>query len=126
MTEPDADSPQWTLEQARASVAAIMPTLDEFIALRADLAEIQTDLTTDGVSPAGGRAEAKAIEARLHDLAERIVATGAQFKGYAPLLLDYPGERDGVPVLWCWLEGDSTIDWYHRQDCGFPGRRPVD
>ena len=30
-----------------------------------------------------------------------------------------------VPVLWCWLEGEAEIGWYHRLDCGFPGRRPV-
>jgi hypothetical protein len=28
-------------------------------------------------------------------------------------------------VLWCWLEGEPDIAWYHRADCGFPGRRPV-
>ena len=46
-------------------------------------------------------------------------------KGFAPLLLDLPGERDGEPVLWCWLEGDADIDWYHRLDMRFAGRRPV-
>ena len=46
-------------------------------------------------------------------------------KGFAPLLLDLPGERDGVPVLWCWLEGDADIAWYHRLDTGFAGRRLV-
>ena len=46
-------------------------------------------------------------------------------KGFAPLLLDFPGERDGEPVLWCWLEGDDDIGWYHRLDTGFAGRRRV-
>jgi hypothetical protein len=27
--------------------------------------------------------------------------------------------------MWCWLEGDEDIDWYHREDCGFAGRRRV-
>ncbi|WP_374535784.1 DUF2203 family protein [Micromonospora aurantiaca (nom. illeg.)] len=28
-------------------------------------------------------------------------------------------------MLWCWLEGDTDIRWYHRVECGFAGRRPV-
>jgi hypothetical protein len=56
---------------------------------------------------------------------ERFAATGAAVKGFAPLLLDYPGERDGTAVLWCWIEGEPDIMWYHRADCGFAGRRPV-
>jgi len=46
-------------------------------------------------------------------------------KGFAPLLLDFPGEHDGEPVLWCWVEGEADIRWYHRADCGFAGRRPI-
>jgi hypothetical protein len=41
-------------------------------------------------------------------------------KGFAPLLLDVPGERDGEPVLWCWLEGDEDIAWYHRPTPDLP------
>ncbi|MFJ5542720.1 DUF2203 family protein [Micromonospora chalcea] len=28
-------------------------------------------------------------------------------------------------MLWCWLEGDTDIRWYHRVECGFAGRRSV-
>jgi hypothetical protein len=52
--------------------------------------------------------------------------SGAQVKGVAPLLIDFPGERDGVEVLFCWLEGDRELAWYHRSDLGFPGRRRLD
>jgi hypothetical protein len=39
------------------------------------------------------------------------------------LLLDFPSTLDGVPVLLCWLEGDQALEWYHRTDLGFLGRR---
>jgi hypothetical protein len=29
----------------------------------------------------------------------------------------------GEPVLLCWLEGEQRLNWYHRMECGFPGRR---
>src|SRR5947208_2033702 len=69
-------------------------------------------------SPAGTTISA------IRDL-EYLVSQGAEVKGYAPLLLDFPGQIDRVPVYWCWLEGDPDIGWYHRLDAGFAGRRRV-
>lgn len=114
-----------TLDEARAGLGVLRPRIEEFVAVRADLAELRADLAEDGRSPLGGLAEIKAYEARLHATVESFAEHGVQVKGIAPLLLDWPGERDGVPVLWCWLEGDADIAWYHRADCGFLGRRPV-
>jgi hypothetical protein len=114
-----------TLSDARLIVAAMRPRLDGLIAIRASLAELRADLERDHTSPLGGMAEAKAWEARLFTDLEYLAGQGAHVKGYAPLLLDFPGEIDRVPVFWCWLEGDQDIDWYHRVDCGFAGRRRV-
>jgi hypothetical protein len=113
------------LEQARAIIRALRPRIDAFLAARADLAELRADLAAGGSSRLGGLADAKGLEARLHADLEDFATAGADVKGFAPLLLDVPGERDGVPVLWCWLEGDADIGWYHRLDTGFAGRRPV-
>jgi hypothetical protein len=114
-----------SLDDARRVLTTLRPHLDDLIALRADLTELRIDLNGEGTSPLGGLAEAKALEARLYATMEQITAEGVQVKGYAPLLLDWPGELDGRPVLWCWLEGDPDIAWYHRIECGFAGRRPV-
>jgi hypothetical protein len=113
------------LDEARALIARLRPRIDQFLSDRADLAELKADLAEGRTSPLGGIAEAKGLEARLYAELEGFAAAGAQVKGFAPLLLDLPGERDGVPVLWCWLEGDESIDWYHRLDAGFAGRRRV-
>jgi hypothetical protein len=114
-----------TLDEARRRLAALRPRIDELIALRADLAELRADLAENGASPLGGLAEAKALEARIYGILEHVSSNHIQVKGFAPVLLDFPGERNGIEVLWCWLEGDPDIAWYHRSDCGFPGRRPV-
>jgi hypothetical protein len=113
------------LAEARSVMAGLRPRIEEFIVLRADLAELQADLAEGGGSPHGALAEAKALEARLYAELEHFSSAGAEVKGFAPLLLDFPGERAGVPVLWCWLEGDVDIDWCHRLDTGFAGRRTV-
>ena len=113
------------LEEARRTLRELRPRLDALLVVRADLTELRVDLDLTGHSRFGGLPEAKALEARIFAELESFAEHGAQVKGWAPLLLDFPGEVAGEPVLWCWLEGDRDIDWYHRLDYGFAGRRPV-
>ncbi len=116
----------FTIEQAREELAALMPVLDELVALRADAAELAASLAPEGrPTPLGGLPEWKAAQARLDELMTVVQQTGAELKGLAPLLLDFPADLDGEPVLLCWLEGDRELAWYHRADLGFAGRRPL-
>ena len=113
----------FTLDEAREELERLRPVLDELVALRADAAELAAGLRTGAPTPLGGRAELKAAEARLDELMTTVQQTGAELKGFAPLLVDFPAELDGVDVLLCWLEGDPALEWYHRTDLGFAGRR---
>lgn len=82
-------------------------------------------MRTGALTALGGLPELKGAQARLDELLTQVQATGAELKAIAPLLLDFAGELDGVPVLLCWLEGDRELGWYHRADLGFAGRRPL-
>ncbi len=115
----------FTLDEARERLAKLRPLIDDVVARRADLAELRADITAGRESPLGRMADAKAWEAQLFAELEKFTETGCHVKGFAPLLLDWPGERDGEQVLWCWTEGEPDIAWYHRRDCGYAGRRPV-
>jgi hypothetical protein len=115
----------FSLAEARAKLAGLRPRIDAVIVKRADLAELRADLTVGRPSPHGRMAEAKAWEAELFTELERFAEAGAVVRGFAPLLLDWPGELDGARVHWCWVEGEPDIAWYHRDDCGFAGRRPL-
>ena len=116
----------FTVSEARAELAALLPVLDELVALRAQTAELAASLRPGGTpTPLGGLPEFKAAQARLDDLMTTVQQTGAELKGVAPLLLDFPADLDGEPVLLCWLEGDRELAWYHRRDLGFAGRRPL-
>jgi hypothetical protein len=116
----------FTLAEARAELSRIRPTLDRLVAVRADAAELAAALGPGGSPTAlGGMAELKAAEALLNELITAVQDTGAHLKGLAPLLLDFPASLAGQDVLLCWLEGDAGIDWYHRVDLGFAGRRPL-
>ena len=114
----------YTPASARQELARLRPLLDELVAVRADTTELAASLAPGGgPSPLGGLPEWKAKAARLDELVTELQQTGVQLKGLAPLLLDFPAEFDGVPVLLCWLEGDTELAWYHRLDLGFAGRR---
>jgi hypothetical protein len=115
----------YTVEQARAALAQLRPVIEDLISVRADAAELGMAIHQGLPSALGGLPEFKAAQARLDELVTSVLAADLQLKGIAPLLLDFPAELDGVPVLLCWLEGDRGLDWYHRADVGFAGRRPL-
>ena len=115
----------FTVDEARAELRRLLPLLDDVVRLRADHAELTASLGGGPPTDLGGLPELKAATARLDDLLTQLQATGAELKGIAPLLLDFPAELDGVPVLLCWLEGDRALRHYHRTDLGFAGRRPL-
>lgn len=114
------------MAEARAELDALRPVLAEVVTLRADAAELGM-ATSPGGRPTslGGVPEFKAAQARLDELLTTVQRTGVELKGFAPLLLDFPSDLDGEPVLLCWLEGDTALAWYHRLDLGFAGRRPL-
>ena len=116
----------FTPAEARAELESLLPVLHQIVGLRADAAELAASLAPGGPATSlGGMPELKAAQARLDELMTQVQQTGAELKGLAPLLVDFPSELDGVPVLLCWLEGDETLGWYPRVDLGFAGRRPL-
>ena len=110
-----------------AEAAALLPEVfrvtADIIEARAELAELSSALNGGEDSPLGGMAEAKALEARLHELLEWFPANGIEVKGAAPVVIDFPGALLGADVLLCWLEGEPELAWYHRPELGFLGRR---
>lgn len=121
----------FTVERARAELERLRPMLEELVVVRADAAELAAALASrqgggpTGTlrTPRGGVPELKAAQARMDEMLSDIRAAGVDVKGLAPLLLDFPAELDGEAVLLCWLEGEPALDWYHRADLGFMGRR---
>jgi len=115
----------FTLEEAREELDRLLPALREIVALRADAAELAAGLGSGPPSRIGGLPEFKATQARLDELMTAVQQTGAELKGLAPLLVDFPAQLDGESVQLCWLEGEPSLAWYHRADLGIAGRRPL-
>ena len=116
----------FTLAEARELMPEILAKADELIELRASLVEVQGALAAGSTSRLGGLPEAKGYQARLSELVGWYTAAGLEVKGIAPLLLDFPSELAGEPVLLCWLEGERELGWYHALEYGFAGRRRIE
>lgn len=108
-----------TPADAHALVPHLLELADDIVTVRAELTEAAHAV------PAGPLADTKALQARLADLLDRLGDLDVQVKGWAPLLVDIPVEVEGREVLFCWLEGDRDLGWYHEVEHGFPGRRPL-
>ena len=107
-------------EEAHALVPSLLELTDEAVEVRAELTEsVRGSLD---VRPA----DLKALEARFADLLDRIGELDVELKGWAPLLVDVVVDLGDREVLFCWLEGDRDLSWYHEIDHGFAGRRPLD
>jgi hypothetical protein len=115
----------FTLAEARDLMPEVQARADELIDVRASLVELQAALTTGVSSQLGGLPEAKGFQARLSEIVSWFSAAGLEVKGIAPLLLDFPAELAGEPVLLCWLEGERELGWYHPVAYGFAGRRRI-
>lgn len=113
----------FTVDAARRLMPDVVQHAADLVPVRADLAELRLAVQAGRSSPLGGLPELKALEARLHEGISWFPAHGIQVKGIAPLLLDFPSDLDGEPVLLCWLEGEEALDWYHHPALGFMGRR---
>lgn len=115
----------FTFDTAAALLPEVRRRADAFVALRADLTELAAALKEGDGSTLGGVADAKALEARVHEHLEWFTAKGIEIKGLAPLTLDFPAIVSGQAALLCWLENEPRIAWWHSADRGFAGRRPI-
>ncbi|KRE83931.1 cell division protein DivIVA [Paenibacillus sp. Soil766] len=63
------------------------------------------------------------IEAR--GLIQSFQKTGIELKDIDTGLVDFPAVMNGEEVLLCWKQGEDEIRYYHGEQDGFAGRRPI-
>ncbi len=64
--------------------------------------------------------------AKVRDALEQIQAIGCLVKDLESGLVDFPAILKNEEVYLCWRLGEDRIRFYHRQDEGFSGRKPID
>ena len=127
----------FTPEEANEALVELRPIVELMVEHRRKLAAaqlLQTKLVTriagngGDMVPSDLHEAADAIQQEadaISDCAERINAVGAEVKSLEEGLLDFPAKRGDEVVLLCWKLGEEEIQYWHRTDEGFAGRKPL-
>jgi hypothetical protein len=129
----------FSLPEAERVRAQIEPILIEAIEARRKFGELdeQLNAVAERIQRSGGllvpfekvgrlRLERNRLEESIREALERIHSTGCIVKDLEVGLLDFPARMNGEEVYLCWRLGEDRIRFYHRQDEGFAGRKPID
>jgi len=135
----DGDSKIFSLSEAERLRVQLEPILVEAMESRRKMGELDEQLgaLAERIQRSGGmqvsyesiaklRIERNRIEGAVRDALERILATGCLVKDLDVGLLDFPARINNEEVYLCWRLGEDRIRFYHRQDEGFSGRKPID
>ena len=121
----------FTLQEAKETLSAIRPWLDEIQSIRQEILARRPDVwpvveraAGNGGSPAASKL-VKEFE-RLDTLVHQVLATGTLVKDINLGLLDFPALRDGREVYLCWKWEEDDIEFWHEVDAGYAGRQPID
>ncbi len=71
------------------------------------------------------KTEIKMLNEDINELIDIIESFGVMVKGVDPFLIDFPSEHNGVPIYFCWKEGEEKIEYWHGIHEGFSGRKHI-
>lgn len=102
-----------------------MEELDEKLNAISNRIQIMGGVTIDYEVAARFRSAHNQTVAKVHDALEQIHAIGCVVKDLESGLVDFPARLKDEEVYLCWRLGEDRIRYYHRQDEGFSGRKPI-
>lgn len=120
----------FTAEEANGLLEELRPLVEEMLAIRAGVIELQPDLepVLQKVVGNGHNINSPALlEAfdHLKGILARLSALGVLVKDVNTGLLDFPSIRDGRIVFLCWQHDEPRVAYWHDLDAGFAGRQPI-
>ena len=127
----------FTAEEANALLAVVRPLAERMVAHRRGLAvaagrhaRIATQIAGNGGGVRSQEVDAlqEAIEAEADGVTrcvDELHSLGVLVKDLDRGLVDFPARRGDEEVLLCWRLGEDEVAWYHDEQAGFSGRRPL-
>src|ERR1700694_834405 len=129
----------FTLTEEESARRGLEPFLVEAMDCRKKLSGLENDLSAVSarIMMMGGvivpyeklaalRVEHQQLAESLKTSLNRILDTGCVIKAPHVGLFIFPAVIDNEDVYLCWKLGEDRIRFYHRQDEGFTGRKPID
>jgi hypothetical protein len=127
----------FTPEEANAALAEVRPLVEQMVAHRRAHVEAlarQEQLegrirgNGGGIPPAELADTAAEVDREARSLAhvvDELSGRGVEVKDIDEGLVDFPALHRGETVLLCWKLGEDEIGFWHTEDGGFAGRRPL-
>lgn len=103
-----------------------MADLEENLSAIINRIQIMGGITIDYDVAARLRSDLNGVTAKVKEALEQIHAKGCLVKDLDSGLVDFPSTIKNEEVYLCWRLGEDRIRFYHRQDEGFAGRKPID
>jgi hypothetical protein len=117
----------FTVDDANAALDELRSRLPRLREARQRLIDTSERITS-AIEVDGGGVEGsdwfqaqEALKTELVWLAER----GILLRDPETGLIDFPSRRDGRRVFLCWRLGEDRVAWFHDEQTGFSGRRPL-
>ncbi len=136
---PEPPQRLFTLTEAERARKELEPFLVEAMNCRKKLSGLENDLSAVSarIMMMGGvivpyeklaklRMEHEQLAETMKSALNHILDTGCLIKDLDLGLLDFPAVINNQDVYLCWKLGEDRIRFYHRQDEGFSGRKPLD
>jgi len=124
----------WTPERANKALPLVRRIADDLVlhfrqwqelVERFEIASLRS--TADQVDPEAEQLQRQVQMAarEVQGFVAELTSLGVECKSYELGLIDFPGERDGEPVYYCWQRGEDSVAHWHARDAGFAGRQPL-
>jgi len=127
----------FTPEEANDALAEVRPLVEQMVEQRrvhVEALERQEELESrirgngGGIPPAELAEAAAEVDRHARELArtvDDIVKLGVEVKDLDEGLVDFPALRGDETVLLCWQLGEDEVGYWHSQEDGYAGRRPL-
>ncbi len=139
MPDREREPKLFTLTEAERTRLRVEPLLLDAIDYRRRMAEPEQRLSrlSSRIHLSGGlkvdyeraakfRRERDRLAEQIQAKLEQIEETGCVVKDLDTGLIDFPSRFNDEEVFLCWRVGEDRIRFWHRQDEGFAGRKPID
>ena len=124
----------YTAERANRALPLVRRIVDDLVACHAAWqdAVVRFEYAASRSRADAPDPEADALQGAAQALAEQIEGfvgelgeLGVECRALDTGLVDFPGERDGRPVWFCWMKGEPAVAHWHEAGAGFSGRQPI-
>lgn len=119
----------YSVAQANQLLPTLLQVLDS---LAAQLGNATDAKALNGLREAEGHNGGGAAAAAMLQAGERVAREMGFLQEHGILLrdvdaglVDFPGQRNGIPVFLCWRRGEAAVEFWHGRDEGFVSRQPL-